>query len=83
MKFLTLALQYLPFVLNGVKSVETAMSGASGASKRAVILAAVSAAAQAGEQVPESHVQVISALIDSTVGALNASGVFGTSKPSQ
>ena len=71
-----LALQYLPYVLAGVQGVEVALSGAPGTTKKAAVLAAVDAAAKVGEQVPESHVQLISGLIDTVVSALNASGIF-------
>lgn len=70
MNALLLALKYLPYILAGVQAVEVSLAGAPGASKKAVVLSAISAAAAVGDKVPEDHVQVISALIDSTVGAL-------------
>ena len=81
MKFILLALQFLPHVLAGVQAVEVALAGAAGASKKAVVLAVVGAAAKVGETVPEQHVQLIGSLIDAVVGALNTSGVFKTTKP--
>lgn len=76
MKYLLLALQYLPSVLNGVQAVETAMAGAKGQDKKTVVLSAIEAAAGVGETVPEDHVKLVSGLIDSVVSTLNASGVF-------
>lgn len=79
MKFLTLALGLLPSVLAGVQAVEVALAGQKGATKKAAVMAVVTAVAKAGSVVPEDHVKVISALIDSVVGTLNASGVFAKS----
>jgi hypothetical protein len=76
MKYLMLALKYLPFVLAGVQAVENSLAGQPGATKKAAVLSAIAAAGAVGEQVPEDHVKVISALIDSVVGTLNTSGVF-------
>lgn len=81
MKWLSLAFSLLPGILQGVLAVETAMAGAKGADKKQVIMAAVGAAAAAGEKIPEQHVQVVSSLIDNVVGIFNASGVFGHSAP--
>ena len=78
MKYLALALQYLPHVLAGVQAVETAVK-APGMTKKAIVMSAVTAAAQVGENVPEDHVKLISGLIDSTVSALNSQGVFKSS----
>jgi hypothetical protein len=78
LKFLGLALGYLPSVLQAVIAVENTLKGlAPGTAKKSVVLAAVSAASQVGETLPEAHVNLISALVDHTVGALNAAGVFG------
>lgn len=76
MKYLLLALQYLPSVLAGVQAVESSLSKTAGQDKKAVVLSAVTAAATVGETVPEDHVKVVSGLIDSVVAALNASGIF-------
>ena len=76
MKYLLLALQYLPSVLAGVQAVELSLVNTAGKDKKAVVLAAVTAAAQAGEAVPEDHVKVVSGLIDAVVSELNASGIF-------
>ncbi len=76
MKYFLLALQYLPHVLQGVQAVETAVHGVPGATKKQLVLAGIAAAAQVGEAVPEDHVKLVSALIDSTVATLNNTGVF-------
>ena len=81
MKYLLLALQYLPSVLAGVQAVESSLVGTKGANKKEVVLAAVTAAAAVGTKVPEDHVKVVSSLIDAVVTQLNESGVFQTSKP--
>ena len=75
MKYLILALQYLPHVLSGVQAVEAAIR-APGQTKKALVLGAIQAATHVGEQVPEEHVKVISALIDHMVSTLNSSGIF-------
>lgn len=62
------ALQYAPYITVAMQQVEaTALPGET---KKAVILAGIQAAAKVGEQVPESHVQVISALVDLLAGVL-------------
>jgi hypothetical protein len=76
MSALLIAFQFLPYILTAVTAVEQAMSNQPGATKKAMILSAIAAATQVGEQVPESHVKVISGLIDSVVASLNASGIF-------
>ena len=76
MKYLLLALQYLPSVLAGVKAVEASLAGLKGADKKQVVLSAVTAAAGVGETVPEDHVKLVSGLIDSVVATLNQSGAF-------
>ena len=79
MNWLALFMQYFPAVLQAVVAVEHAIGSQSGASKKQVVMSAVSAAAKVGAGVNEQHVQVISQLIDSTVTALNTAGVFGKS----
>jgi hypothetical protein len=76
LKYLMLALQYLPFVLGGVQAVEGSIGQTDGKTKKQIVLSAVSAAAQVAGQVPEDHVKLVSGLIDAVVGQLNASGVF-------
>lgn len=74
---LLLALKYFPYVLQGVVAVEQSIGSQPGATKKQVVLGAITAAAKVGGQVEESHIAVISSLIDATVAALNASGAFG------
>jgi hypothetical protein len=57
-------LQYGPYVLGAVQQIEATNAALPGATKKAVVLASVQAAAKVGEQVPEAHVQLISTLID-------------------
>lgn len=80
MKYFLLALRYLPFVLAGVQAVETSLPLAKGSDKKAVVLAAITAANAVAEQVPEDHIKLVSSLIDSVVGTLNTNGTF-TSTP--
>lgn len=81
MKYVVAALQYLPYVLGAVQGVETALAGATGATKKQAVLTAITAAGSVGEQVPEPHVALISKMIDTVVGMLNASGLFSHSTP--
>lgn len=81
MKALSLILSYLPGVLMTVKAVETELADHPGATKKAVALGAIQAAAQvAGQTIPNAQVQAIGALTDGVVATLNASGVFQSSK---
>ena len=77
MKWFDLVLHYFPVVLQGVVAVESSIGSQPGATKKQVVLNAVTAAAKTAETVDETHVKAISTLIDTTVGALNQSGVFG------
>ena len=79
MKWLALVIAYLPVVLQTVTSVEATLKSTPGASKKQVALDIITAAATAGEQLPEEHVQQISGLVDVVVGSLNKSGVFASS----
>jgi hypothetical protein len=73
-------LQNLPSILRAVMGIEAAVT-APGATKKAMVMNSLAIAAQVGETVPESHVAAISAVVDSVVGSLNASGVFKKSTP--
>lgn len=77
MNWLDLILHYFPVVLQGVIAVEQSIGSKPGATKKQVVLGAVVAAAKTAQTVDEKHVQAISAVIDSTVTALNEAGVFG------
>lgn len=70
-------LQYLPYVTTAVQAVESTNGALPGATKKQLVLSAITVAAKVGESVPEAHVAVISALIDTIVSLLNAAGVFG------
>ena len=76
MNWLSLLLTYLPVALQAVTSVEATIKNAPGSSKKQVVMDIITAGAAAGEQIPETHVQQISSLVDVVVGALNKSGVF-------
>lgn len=74
--------KFAPVVLAGVVAVEnTFASEVPGASKKQIVLDMVQSAAHVGEQFSEPTVQLISALIDSTVGALNKTGEFAHKTP--
>ena len=77
MQWLMLIVRFLPDVLRAVIAVEQAIGSQPGATKKQVVLGAITAAAKVGGSVDEQHVSAISTLIDSTVGALNTAGVFG------
>lgn len=72
--------QSLPAILQGIYAVNAALGSGNGATKKQIILNAITAGAQAGESIPESHVQAVSTLIDSTVAALNKSGLLDGKK---
>jgi len=80
MRFLVLALQLLPSIIDAVQAVEVAIQGASGADKKAVVMSAVESAAQAGGKIPEDHVQAVSLLVDNVVAKLNKAGWTGQPK---
>lgn len=75
-------LKYLPFVIQGVAAVEQVVgpTPGQGATKKQLVLNAVTAAASVGESVPESHVAGISQLIDLTVATLNKTNLLGFGK---
>lgn len=75
--FLTI-LKYLPDILRGVKAVEDAVGPGHGATKKAILLSGITAAAQVGATVDNQTVAAIGATIDHVVGLLNSSGVLGT-----
>ena len=81
----TAFLKYLPSVISGVAAVEQVLGSGpgNGATKKQLVLSAVTAAAMVGETVPESHVSAISSMIDAVVGILNKTNLlgFGSSAP--
>ena len=74
-------LKYLPSVISGVAAVEGVIGSGNGATKKALVLNAVTAAATVGEQVPEAHVAGISKLIDLVVATLNSTNLLGFGHP--
>lgn len=76
MKYLATILKFFPAVLTAVVAVEQAIT-APGATKKQIVLGSITAAAKVAETVDDADVQAISTLIDTTVGSLNAAGVFG------
>lgn len=81
MNYFLLVMRYFPYVLQAVTAVEAAIGSAPGATKKQVVLNSVTAAAKVGATVDEAHVSAISNLIDTTVSALNASGLLGKPAP--
>lgn len=81
MNILISLLGYLPYIIGGVQAVEKSIGAGNGATKKQLVLNAVQAAVQVSEQIPESHVQGISKLIDATVATLNATNLAGFGKP--
>jgi hypothetical protein len=77
MKFIDIFKTYFAYVLAGISNVQQAIGPGNGATKKALVLAGITAAASVGEQVPETHVAAISALIDSTVAILNKTNLLG------
>lgn len=79
MNFLSSILKFLPYVLGAVITVEQNIQ-APGATKKQIVLSSILGLAQIGEQVPNQPLaEGISSLIDTTVSALKAGGVFGPS----
>lgn len=72
MNWLALVLQFLPKIIETVVTIESSFKGTiPGAAKKDLVLSAITTSAKLGEQVPESHVQAISATIDGVVDVLN------------
>lgn len=79
MNILNSILKFLPYVLGAVITVEQNVS-APGATKKKIVLNSILGVAQIGEQVPNQPLaEGISGLIDTTVSALKAGGIFGPS----
>jgi hypothetical protein len=73
--------KFFPTVIAGVIAVEQGVASASGESKKQILITAIDTAAKFGETVGNTQVQLVSTLIDATVGALNTAGIFKTSTP--
>lgn len=79
MNILNSILKFLPYVLGAVITVEQNVS-APGVTKKQIVLNSILGVAQIGEQVPNQPLaEGISGLIDTTVSALKAGGIFGPS----
>lgn len=78
MKWLQLILGLLPYVLQTVVSVEQVVGAGNGQTKKQLVLDAIDAGAHVGETVPVENVKIVSTLVDSVVGSLNATGFFKT-----
>lgn len=76
MKWLVLAFQLMPSVLGAIVQIEQSVD-APGATKKSIIMGAISSAAKVGEQVPDQTTALISAFIDDTVTKLHATGSSG------
>ena len=70
-------LKYAPYALAGATAVEQVIGAGNGSDKKTMVVAGILAAAHAGETVPNAQVQVISGVVDTVVGVLNASGLLG------
>jgi hypothetical protein len=80
MKWLLIAFQLLPNILAAIVQVENSVN-APGATKKAIVMGAITSAAKVGEAVPNQATDLISTMIDSTVKTLNDSGVFPPKAP--
>ena len=65
-----IGLQYAPYVLTAVQGIQATNASLPGATKKEIVLASIQAAAKVGATVPESHVQIISSLVDLIAGIL-------------
>ena len=79
MSILFFILSNLGAILAGIKGVEDALKGAPGKTKKQIVLDAIKAGAEATTQITDKHAAAIGAVIDSSVDALNKSGVFNHS----
>lgn len=70
-------LKYAPYALAGAQAVEHVIGAGNGADKKTLVIAGILAGAHAGESVPVAQVQVISGVVETVVGVLNASGLLG------
>lgn len=81
MKWFQTLFSYFPVVVGAVASVQTAFPHASNESKKQVILDVIKAGASIGENIPETHVQAISKLIDDLITSLKKNGIFEANPP--
>ncbi len=76
MSILKFILQNLGAILQGVIDVEAAIK-APGATKKQILIGAITAGAKDTEKITDAHIAAVGAVIDASVSALNAAGVFG------
>jgi hypothetical protein len=71
-------LQFLPYILQGIITVESiAGAAAPGTTKKKILLDSIAGVSvAAGGAIPVPQIQLVATLIDSSVAALNAAGVF-------
>jgi hypothetical protein len=81
MKYLLLALKYLPVILNAVTTVEAIIGSGNGKTKMGLVLSCVDAVSHIGEKVDVAEVQMVSGLAESVVGVLNGTGYFSHGEP--
>jgi len=76
MKALSFIAKFLPLILGTVVAVEATVT-APGATKAQTALTLIQVGAQiAGQAIPETHVKLVSDVINSVVGTFNENGVF-------
>ena len=81
MKTFLLIAKYLPLVMGTVAAVEQTVH-APGQTKAQVALNTIQTVSQiAGQTIPETHVQLITGLIDGVVDTFNQTGVFTKGSP--
>ncbi len=68
--------KFAPYVLTAVVAVENTAKSLAGATKKELVVNLVGTAAKVAEQVPNTNVQRIGALVDIIVSILNTTGLF-------
>ena len=69
-------LTYLPVVLQTVTAVENALKAIPGQTKKDIVLKIIKTGIETGKQIPETDVQALVTLVDTSVDILNSTGVF-------
>lgn len=72
--------KYIGIIYTAAQEVEKAVPD--GATKKQIVIAVVLAIAHAGEQVSDTTIKTIAGLVDTVVGLLNTTGIFGKSATS-
>jgi len=82
MTYLLLVLQLLPVVIHAVMAIQAALPATGqGATRKALVMSSIQAAASAGGKTDDEMTAALSALVDQVVGVLHATGVFTKSTP--